>query len=112
MARVMQVEMPDGQQIWAQVEQVRGPQDSGLGEQAVQRLQGFTEMLRSVAASTRSALAEARPDDVSVEFGLELAAGKDGIVAALVGASGTATVKVTLSWSSSGSASSAQPVTG
>ncbi|MEV7815566.1 CU044_2847 family protein [Streptomyces flaveolus] len=46
----------------------------------------------------RSAVAEARPDGISVEFGLELAAGENGIVAALVGGSGKVAFKVTLSW--------------
>ncbi|MFF8293123.1 CU044_2847 family protein [Streptomyces sp. NPDC016309] len=97
MSRLVRLEMPDGQIVWAAVEET-GPSDSGIGERLVERLEGFQQSLRAVADNARAALAPARPDEVSIEFGLELAAGGDGVVAALVGGSGKAAFKVTLKW--------------
>lgn len=99
MQQLVEVQLPDGEVVWAQVEAPTGPQDSGFFDGGLQALRGFDQTLRSVAANVRQAVAQAAPDEVSVEFGIELAAGKDGLVAALAGASGKAAVKVTLSWS-------------
>jgi len=90
--------MPDGQALWALVEVPEGASDAGLADAVTEKLHGFHESLRALAINTRSAVASARPHDVKIEFGLELAAGKDGIVAALASASGTASVKVSLRW--------------
>ncbi|MFJ8586770.1 CU044_2847 family protein [Streptomyces sp. NPDC093595] len=98
MSQPVQLEMPDGQVVWATVAEEGGPSDSGIGERLVERLEGFHQSLRAVADNARAALASARPDEVSIEFGLELAAGKDGVVAAVAGGSGKAAFKVTLKW--------------
>ncbi|OIJ63596.1 hypothetical protein WN71_032750 [Streptomyces mangrovisoli] len=92
--------MPDGQVIWAMVDGPagRGPRDTGIGDQVVQRIEGFQESLHAVAENVRAAVANAKPDEVNVEFGLELAAGKHGVVAALTGVGGKATFKVALKW--------------
>ncbi|MFJ3658274.1 CU044_2847 family protein [Streptomyces nigra] len=99
MSQLVRLQMPDEQVIWATIDEDEGPSDSGLGERITEKLEGFQESLRTVASNVRSAVAEARPDAISVEFGLELAAADTGIVAALVGGSGKAAFKVTLSWS-------------
>ncbi|MEW2082821.1 CU044_2847 family protein [Streptomyces sp. NPDC005283] len=99
MQQLVEVRLPDGQEIWARIESPPGPQDSGFFDGGARALRGFDETLRSVAANVRDAVAQAGPDEVSVEFGVELALGKDGLIAALAGVSGTAAVKVTLSWS-------------
>ncbi|WP_406260676.1 hypothetical protein OIA45_20755 [Streptomyces chartreusis] len=98
MRQLVEVQLPDGQAIWAQIESAGGPQDSGVFDGGARILCGFDTTLRSVAANVRDAVAQVAPDEVSVEFGVELALGKDGMVAALAGVSGTAAVKVTLSW--------------
>ncbi|MCF1598708.1 CU044_2847 family protein [Streptomyces muensis] len=103
----MEVQLPDGQAIWAQIESPGGPQDSGLFDGGARALRGFDTTLRSVAANVRDAVAQAAPGEVSVEFGLELALGKEGLVAALAGVSGTAAVKVTLSWTNESNESTA-----
>ncbi|MER8073268.1 CU044_2847 family protein [Streptomyces sp. NPDC094034] len=102
MSQLVRLRMPDDQVIWATVDEGDGPSDAGLGERITERLDGFQESLQIVASNVRNAVAAARPDEVSVEFGLELAAGNDGIVAALVGGSGKAAFKVTLSWGAQG----------
>jgi hypothetical protein len=94
--------MPDGQLMWATVEGPGGPRDSGIGEQVVEKLEGFQQSLQTVAANVRTAVASARPDEISVEFGLELAAGRSGVVAAVAGVNGKAAFKVTLKWGTSG----------
>ncbi|MGW3819111.1 CU044_2847 family protein [Streptomyces sp. NPDC005046] len=99
MPKLVQLTMPDGQVMWATVEGAGGPRDSGLGDGIVERLEGFQQSLQAVASNVRSALAGARPEEISVEFGLELAAGKHGVVAAVTGVGGKATFKVTLKWS-------------
>ncbi|MER5882923.1 CU044_2847 family protein [Streptomyces sp. NPDC001941] len=99
MGELVRLEMPDGQLVWATVAEDTGPGDVGLGERVVEKLQGFHESLRAVATNVRDAVAPARPDEVSVEFGVELAVGRDGVMAALVGAGGSAAFTVTLTWS-------------
>ncbi|MFG1807821.1 CU044_2847 family protein [Streptomyces sp. NPDC049040] len=111
MRQAVQLEMPDGHLLWATVDE-QGPTDSGLRDDLVDKLQGFQESVRAVAMNTRRAVAAARPDEVSIEFGMELAAGKDGLVAAIVGAGGTAAFNVTLTWTSrEGAAGAPQPQT-
>ena len=102
MSQLMRLEMPDGQQMWATVDAVDGPGDSGLGDRVAEKLHGFEESLRTVATNVRNSVAAARPDEVSIEFGLELALGAHGVVAALVGGGGTAAFKVTLTWQDAG----------
>ncbi|MFG3323659.1 CU044_2847 family protein [Streptomyces sp. NPDC048171] len=97
----IELAMPDGQVVWAMVER-QGPRDTGFGDQVSQRIEGFQESLHAVAENVRSAVTTARPDEVGVEFGLELAAGKHGVVAALTGVGGKATFKVTLKWVTGG----------
>ncbi|MFF7977169.1 CU044_2847 family protein [Streptomyces sp. NPDC007905] len=99
--QLIELAMPDGQMVWAMVER-QGPRDTGLGDQVVQRIEGFQESLHALAANVRTAVATARPDEVGIEFGLELAAGKHGVVAALTGVGGKATFKVTLKWTATG----------
>ena len=109
MQKLMEVRLPDGQVIWAKVESPPGPQDTGMFDGGARAVRGLDDTLRSVATNLRDSLAQARPDAVSVEFGLELAVGKDGLVAALVGTSGSATLKVTLSWTGQQPHHGAQP---
>ncbi|MGW4163157.1 CU044_2847 family protein [Streptomyces sp. NPDC004788] len=106
-SQLVQLEMPDGQTVWATVAGDDGPSDSGLGDRLVEKVHGFQESLRVVATNVRDAVASARPDEVSVEFGIELAVGKEGVMAAVVGGSGTAAFKVTLTWN--GPRSDAEP---
>ena len=102
MARLVQLEMPDGQLLWAMIEVPEGPSDAGVVDAVTEKLHGFNESLHTLATSVRSAVSGVRPDEVTVEFGLELAAGRTGVVAALVGGSGKAAFKVTLKWTSGG----------
>jgi hypothetical protein len=102
MSQLVRLQMPDEKVIWATVDEGDGPSDSGLGERITEKLDGFQEALQTVASNVRNAVASARPDETSVEFGLELAVGESGIVAAVVGGSGKAAFKVTLTWNGQG----------
>lgn len=104
----VELTMPDGQTVWAMVER-QGVRDTGLGDQVAQRVEGFRESLHTVAENVRAAVATTRPGEVSVEFGLELAAGKHGVVAAITGVGGKATFKVALKWTASELAQAAPP---
>jgi hypothetical protein len=95
---LVQVELPDNEVIWALVEK-SGPRD--VASDTMPRvLSGLTETIRGVAGNIRRAVHEARPDELSVEFGIELATSETGLVAALVGVNGNASVKVTVNWKS------------
>jgi hypothetical protein len=97
MRDVVQVQMPDGQHIWAVVESDRVV-DTGVGGVSAKVLTGLLETVRGVATNVRQGLHDARPDEVLVEFGIELATVDSGLVAALVGLNANASVKVTLGW--------------
>ncbi|GIG59659.1 hypothetical protein Lfu02_40310 [Longispora fulva] len=98
MQELVELKLPDGQLIWARVEPDMSPRDVGLGSRLL-TLDGLEETLRAIATNVRSGLRAARPDETSVEFGLELAlGGQGGVVAALVGVGGKATIKVNLKW--------------
>ena len=97
MSELIEVEPPDGQIIWAHVAENAGPRDVGLRDH-VRKLKGLTEALQGVAQNLRDGLASIRPDDVTVSFGIEMVVGDDGLVAALAGVSGAATLTVTLNW--------------
>ncbi|MFE0460449.1 CU044_2847 family protein [Kitasatospora sp. NPDC058965] len=98
MQQFVQLALPDGQLIWASVERAGGPRDTGLGDQLAKRIDGFQESLQAVATNVRDAVAKVGPHEVSVEFGLELAATEHGVVAAVTGVGGKATFKVALKW--------------
>jgi hypothetical protein len=98
LSELIQVELPDEQVIWAMIAD-DGPQDVGLRD-GVHRLKGLTEAIQAVAHNVREALPAIRPDEVTVGFGIELAVGEGGLVAALSGISGKATITVTLGWKS------------
>lgn len=95
MKELLEVELPDGQMIWANVE-INGPRQVGASKFAVT---GLTETLRGVATNVRSGLAAIKPTETTVEFGVDIALGKEGIVAALAGVQADASLKVTLTWS-------------
>lgn len=97
MTELIEVELPDGQVIWAHVEKNAGPRDVGLRDQ-VRKLKGLTEALHGVASNVRDGMEAVSPDEVTVSFGIELVVGEDGLVAALSGVSGKATLTVTMGW--------------
>lgn len=107
MTRVARIEMPDGTPVWARI--------SGAGELAVpsgelsytdtgfaDRVEAQVESLQAVVTSVARSLAEplraVRPDEVSVEFGIELTAKAGKVVGLLADGEAKAGIKVTLTW--------------
>lgn len=112
MSEIAQVMLPSGDLIWVRVqaaapaaagERSAGAADVGLADRIaptveVLRLPGFAETVRGVVTSVRQALDEHRPDFLSVEFGIEIAARAGALLSVLAEVGGTAQVKVTASW--------------
>ncbi|MFF1837075.1 CU044_2847 family protein [Streptomyces sp. NPDC058231] len=114
-ARVTRIEMPDGTPVWARIsgaeELQRQPggglsyTDTGFSDIADQ-VQARVESLQSVVTSVARSLAEplraVRPDEVSVEFGIELTAKAGRVVGLLADGEAKGAIKVTLTWSGGG----------
>jgi len=99
-SEVVPVTLPSGQTILARV-QVEGPVDVGAGA-TLRRLAiaDLRETVEGVTQSVAQALRRVRPDEVSVEFGVELAVKTGKLTSVLAEGSGKASIKLTLTWSS------------
>ncbi|WP_431915484.1 CU044_2847 family protein [Nonomuraea jabiensis] len=98
------VELSTGETIWvaatvapADREHDDGPQDV-FGGRAVKKLQGFGETLGGIVSSVHKSMAGIRPDEVSLEFGLEVGCQAGEWLAGLADVSTNASVTVTLTW--------------
>ena len=96
-SRPVQVQLPTGEVIWAKVE-VDGPQN--VASAGLQRLdvEELGRTVRGLSASLYQAVDSLLPDEVEVEFGLELALKSGKVISMLAEAGTTASVKVTLGW--------------
>ncbi|MGW1104991.1 CU044_2847 family protein [Streptomyces sp. NPDC002540] len=113
-ARITRIEMPDGTPVWARIsgaeelaEPVRGPAFTDIGyEDFAERVQARVESLQAVVTSVARSLAEplraVRPDEVSVEFGIELTAKAGKVVGLLADGEAKGGIKVTLTWNGGG----------
>lgn len=108
MRELVEVELPSGHVMWATVESADVPRDVGLGGR-FSDLPGFAEILEWVGTGVATGLRQAKPDQVTAEFGVELAAGHSGLVAALGGIAGKAQLTVTMSWGGQGSGTRDDP---
>ncbi|MBM2616252.1 hypothetical protein JIG36_11855 [Actinoplanes sp. LDG1-06] len=98
MSRLIQVALPSGQVIWANV--AEGPSDVG-GMDALRKisLDDLRDTVEGVAQTVAGAVERIAPDQVGVEFGLELSLKTGKLTSVLAEASGKASIKLTLSWS-------------
>ncbi|WP_327369818.1 CU044_2847 family protein [Streptomyces sp. NBC_01217] len=113
-ARITRIEMPDGTPVWARIsgaeelaEPARGPEFTDIGYGAIaDQVQARVESLQAVVTSVARSLAEplraVRPDEVSVEFGIELTAKAGKVVGLLADGEAKGGIKVTLTWSGGG----------
>jgi Trypsin-co-occurring domain 1 len=98
-SEIVRAQMPDGGVVWARITQDRSVRDTGVSDAAfLLTVDGFPEAIASVAQSIRLGVAKARPREVKVEFGIELAAKTGKIVSVLAEAGATAAIKVELTW--------------
>lgn len=114
-ARITRIEMPDGTPVWARIsgaEELDRPEpggltftDTGFGD-LTDRVQARVESLHSVVTSVARSLAvplrAVRPDEVSVEFGIELTAKSGKVVGLLADGEAKGAIKVTLTWNGGG----------
>lgn len=99
------VRLPSGQVIEVAVNDAvdlrpSGPRDVGLGDAVVQIMQlpDFVETVDGVLTMVRSAVSKARPDSVSVEFGVEISVKAGKLVSVLADAGGKCQLKLTATW--------------
>jgi Trypsin-co-occurring domain 1 len=103
---VERVRLPDGTLVWARVGDAGslgrgsggGFSDTGMGERAVAAVEGLSDLVRGVAGSLRQATSAVTPDEVCVEFGIDLTAKPGKVVGLLADGEATAAIKVTLTW--------------
>lgn len=114
-ARITRIEMPDGTPVWARIsgaEELDRPESGGLtftdtgfgnlGDQVQARVESLHSVVTGVARSLAVPLRAVRPDEVSVEFGIELTAKSGKVVGLLADGEAKGAIKVTLTWSGGG----------
>ncbi|MEU3185405.1 CU044_2847 family protein [Streptomyces sp. NPDC006923] len=110
-ARITRIEMPDGTPVWARIsgaEELNRPSgglefsDTGFAEQVQARVESLQGVVTSVARSLVGPLRAVRPDEVSVEFGIELTARSGKVVGLLADGEAKGAIKVTLTWNDGG----------
>ncbi|MER6014675.1 CU044_2847 family protein [Streptomyces bluensis] len=105
--RVARIEMPDGTPVWARIsgaEELAVPSgelsytDTGFADRVEAQVESLQAVVTSVARSLAAPLRAVRPDEVSVEFGIELTAKAGKVVGLLADGEAKAGIKVTLTW--------------
>ncbi|KAF4410232.1 MULTISPECIES: CU044_2847 family protein [Streptomyces] len=104
--RVAQIALPDGTEVWARVSDPGelpsasgdGFADTGVADRAAAQLESFHGLVTGVARSLADAARSVRPDEVSVEFGIELTAKSGKVVGLLADGEAKGAIKVTLTW--------------
>jgi hypothetical protein len=104
---VTRIELPDGTPVEARVsdaellaEGADEYSDTGISEALTARVEGLTELVRGVARTMYAATAAVAPDEVSVAFGVELAAKPGRVVSVLADGEAKGSITVTLTWRS------------
>lgn len=114
-ARITRIEMPDGTPVWARISgagELDRPEPGGptftdtgfgnIGDQVQARVESLHSVVTSVARSLAVPLRAVRPDEVSVEFGIELTAKSGKVVGLLADGEAKGAIKVTLTWNGGG----------
>ncbi|MFE3324754.1 CU044_2847 family protein [Streptomyces sp. NPDC059176] len=107
--RITRIVLPDGTPIWARIsgaEELERPvapsglsySDIGFAEQVQARVESLQGVVTGVARSLAAPLRAVRPDEVSVEFGIELTAKAGKVVGLLADGEAKGAIKVTLTW--------------
>lgn len=99
--------MPDGTPVWARIsgaEELAEPSgglsytDTGFGERIEAQVESLQSVITGVARSLAAPLRAVRPDEVSVEFGIELTAKAGKVIGLLADGEAKAGLTVTLTW--------------
>lgn len=100
-SKVIELELPGGAPLLVHAEQFgetqdRGPSDVGLRD--VFRLDAVTDAIKGMATAVHDAVDSLKPEVVEVEIGLDLAVKNGRVLAMLVDAETSASIKVRLEW--------------
>ncbi|MGQ4364596.1 CU044_2847 family protein [Streptomyces sp. SAS_272] len=107
--RVARVALPDGTPVWARISgagELTAPSgrlsysDTGFAERVEASVESLHALVTGVARSLAEPLRAVRPDEVSVEFGIELTAKAGKVVGLLADGEAKAAITVTLTWNS------------
>ncbi|MGA5650416.1 CU044_2847 family protein [Streptomyces seoulensis] len=104
--RVARIELPDGTPVWARISGAGEPAyteelsytDTGFHERVEASVESLHSLITGVARSLAGPLSAVRPDEVSVEFGIELTAKAGKVVGLLADGEAKAALTVTLTW--------------
>ncbi|MFJ3302952.1 CU044_2847 family protein [Streptomyces sp. NPDC086549] len=116
--RVTRIELPDGTPVWARIsgaEELAVPSgelsysDTGFTDRVEASVESLHSLVTGVARSLAGPLRAVRPDEVSVEFGIELTAKAGKIVGLLADGEAKAGITVTLTWNGGGPPDPASP---
>lgn len=108
MTRVARIALPDGTPVWARIsgdaeelgvrEGELSFSDTGFTDRVEASVESLHALVTGVARSLARPLRAVRPDEVSVEFGVELTAKAGKVVGLLADGEAKAGIKVTLTW--------------
>ncbi|MBZ6080222.1 hypothetical protein KVH15_04115 [Streptomyces olivaceus] len=105
--RVARVVLPDGTPVWARISgaaELPAPRgqlsfsDTGFAERVEAGVESLHSLVTGVARSLAEPLRAVRPDEVSVQFGIELTAKAGKVVGLLADGETKAGITVTLTW--------------
>ncbi|WP_395573313.1 CU044_2847 family protein [Streptomyces sp. BK79] len=105
--RVTRVVLPDGTPVWARISgaaELPAPpgqlsySDTGFAERVEASVESLNSLVTGVARSLAEPLRAVRPDEVSVQFGIELTAKAGKVVGLLADGEAKAGITVTLTW--------------
>ncbi|MFE7860360.1 CU044_2847 family protein [Streptomyces sp. NPDC057403] len=105
--RVARIALPDGTPVWARISgagELAAPRgelsftDTGFADRVEASVESLHALVTGVARSLAEPLRAVRPDEVSVEFGIELTAKAGKVVGLLADGEAKAGIKVTLTW--------------
>ncbi|MGP4114099.1 CU044_2847 family protein [Streptomyces sp. 4N509B] len=104
---VTRIQLPDGTSVLARVSDVEDLAepgagstyaDAGLGERLATRMESLRGLITGVAASVAEGARAVSPDEVSVSFGVEIAARSGKVVGLLADGEAKGAITVTLTW--------------
>ncbi|MGW0966237.1 CU044_2847 family protein [Streptomyces sp. NPDC002516] len=109
--RIARIEMPDGTPVWARIsgaDELEDPggelslTDVGFAERVEAQVESLHSLITGVARSLAAPLRAVKPDEVGVEFGIELTAKAGKVVGLLADGEAKAAITVTLTWKGDG----------
>ncbi|MFB7176549.1 CU044_2847 family protein [Streptomyces sp. NPDC056257] len=107
--RIQQIELPGGETVLARVSVMRPEdvprgsdepayEDVGALDHLTARVDQLNELVSGIGSAVLDSAVAARPDEVSVTFGIELMAKPGKAVALLADGEAKAAISVTLTW--------------